>query len=141
MAQSQLDTATARRDEAAATVDKTRAVIAQKRIVAAFPGRLGIRKVDVGQYVSPGMPLVPLQALDQIYADFPLPEQDLARIAVGMPAKVVFKALPNEVVEGRVTFVLHELDAARGEIRLLASEQIHPVGCLPGLLPPCFEHA
>jgi membrane fusion protein, multidrug efflux system len=102
VAQSSLDTATARRDEAAASVDKTRAVIDQKRVVAAFSGRLGIRKVDVGQYVSPGMPLVPLQALDQIYADFPLPEQDLARLRLGQDVEIRVDAYPGGIFKGKL---------------------------------------
>jgi membrane fusion protein, multidrug efflux system len=105
VAQSQLDTAVARRDEAAASVDKTRAVIAQKRIVAAFSGRLGIRKVDVGQYISPGMPLVPLQALDEVFADFPLPEQDLARVKVGQDVEVRVDAYPGTIFKGKVDAV------------------------------------
>jgi membrane fusion protein (multidrug efflux system) len=100
--QSQLDTATARRDEAAASVDKTRAVIAQKRVVAAFSGRLGIRKVDVGQYISPGMALVPLQALDQIYADFPLPEQELSRLKLDQDVEIRVDAYPGGVFKGKV---------------------------------------
>jgi membrane fusion protein, multidrug efflux system len=103
--QSQLDTATARRDEAAASVDKTRAVIAQKRVVAAFAGRLGIRKVDVGQYISPGMALVPLQALDQIYADFPLPEQELSRVRLDQDVEIRVDAYPGGVFKGKVDAV------------------------------------
>ena len=105
VAQSQLDTATARRDEAAAAVDKTRAVIAQKRVLAAFSGRLGIRKVDVGQYISPGMPRVPLQALEEIFADFPLSEQDLARVKLGQDVEIRVDAYPGRVFKGKVDAV------------------------------------
>jgi membrane fusion protein, multidrug efflux system len=77
-------------------------VINQKRVVAAFSGRLGIRKVDVGQYISPGMPLVPLQALEQIFADFPLPEQDLARVKLGQDVEIRVDAYPDSVFKGKV---------------------------------------
>ncbi len=83
-----VDQAQATRDTAAATVDRARAIIAQKTLVAPFPGRLGIRKVDVGQYVSPGTPLVSLTQLDPIYVDFTVPEQTLASIRVGQKADI-----------------------------------------------------
>ena len=68
-----LDTARAKRDTASAAVNKIQAVIAQKTIKAPVSGRLGIRKVERGQYVSPGMVLVTLQQLDPIRVDFPMP--------------------------------------------------------------------
>jgi membrane fusion protein, multidrug efflux system len=71
--QSTVDSALAARDSAAATVERTRAVIAQKAIRAPFAGRLGLRNVDLGQYVAVGTALVTLQQLDPIYADFPVP--------------------------------------------------------------------
>ena len=73
--QSTVDAAIAARDSAAATVERTRALIAQKAIKAPFAGRVGLRNVDLGQYVGVGMPLVTLQRLDPIYADFPLPRR------------------------------------------------------------------
>ena len=83
-----VDQAQATRDTAAATVDRAKAIIAQKAITAPFSGRLGIRKVDLGQYVSPGTPLVTLTQLDPIYVDFPVPEQTLTSIKVGQPVEI-----------------------------------------------------
>ena len=85
-AQSTLESAVAARDSAAATVDRTRAVIAQKTIVAPFAGRLGISKVDVGQYVAVGTSMVTLQQLDPDLRRFPVPEQALGTLAVGQDA-------------------------------------------------------
>ena len=85
--QSTVDTALATRDSAAATVERTRAVIAQKAIKAPFAGRLGLRNVDLGQYVAVGTSLVTLQQLDPIYADFPVPEEALRSLAVGQPVE------------------------------------------------------
>src|SRR5262245_6461057 len=70
-----VDTARSKRETALAAVNKIEAVIAQKAIKAPVSGRLGIRKVERGQYVSPGMTLVTVQALDPIRVDFPMPEQ------------------------------------------------------------------
>ena len=66
-----------------AAVNRIEAVIAQKAIVAPFSGRVGIRKVEKGQYVSAGMPLVSLQALDPIRVDFPMPEQHIGKLQRG----------------------------------------------------------
>jgi membrane fusion protein (multidrug efflux system) len=105
VAQSQLDQAIAKRDETAAAVEKIRATIAQKRITAPFDGKLGIRRVDVGQYVSPGQPLVPLQSLDDIVVDFPLPEQDISRVKVGQTVELRVDAWPGEVFSGTIDAV------------------------------------
>jgi len=94
------DAALAARDAAAATAEKTRAVIAQKAVVAPFAGRLGIRKVDAGQYVSPGTALVTLQQLDPIFVDFPAPEQAIARMEVGAPVEIAVDAMPGKMFRG-----------------------------------------
>jgi membrane fusion protein, multidrug efflux system len=83
-----VDQAQATRDTAAASVDRAKAIIAQKNLTAPFPGRLGIRKVDLGQYVSPGLALVTLTQLDPIYVDFPLPEQSLNTIKPGQQVEI-----------------------------------------------------
>jgi membrane fusion protein (multidrug efflux system) len=61
----------AARDSDAGEVERIEALIAEKSILVPFSGKLGIRQVDVGQYVSPGINLVSLQQLDPIYVDFP----------------------------------------------------------------------
>ena len=81
--QSTVDAALAARNSAAASVEHTRAVIAQKAIKAPFAGRLGLRNVDLGQYVAAGASLTTLQQLDPIYVDFSAPEGALATLAVG----------------------------------------------------------
>ena len=97
-----LDASIASRDTAAATVERVRALIDQKSIEAPFGGLLGIRLVDLGEYVSPGTPLVTLQQLAPIYADFPIPEQSIAQIAVGQTVEVRVDAFPGEVFTGRI---------------------------------------
>ena len=81
--QATLDSALAARDSAAATVQRTQAIIAQKAIRAPFSGRIGIRNADLGQFAAVGTPLASLTRLDPIYADFPVTEDALATIAVG----------------------------------------------------------
>jgi membrane fusion protein (multidrug efflux system) len=100
-----LDTARAKRDTAAASVKRIEAVIAQKAIIAPFSGRVGIRKVEKGQYVAPGMALISLQALDPIRVDFPMPEQTIGKLRVDQTIQVTVDAYPNEVFHGEIQFL------------------------------------
>jgi membrane fusion protein, multidrug efflux system len=98
-----VDTALAKRDTAVAAVNRIRALIAQKSILAPFAGRLGIRKVELGQYVSPGLALVTLQALDPIWVDFPMPEQNIGKLKTGQVIELTVDAFPGKVFKGEVT--------------------------------------
>jgi membrane fusion protein (multidrug efflux system) len=97
-----LDTARTKRDTAQAAANKIEAVIAQKTIKAPVSGRLGIRKVERGQYVSAGMTLVTLQALDPMRADFPLPEQAIGKLRVGQRIEIAVDAFPGKVFKGTI---------------------------------------
>lgn len=97
-----LDTARAKRDTALAAVRRIEAVIAQKTIKAPVSGRLGIRKVERGQYVSPGMVLVTLQQLDPIRVDFPMPEQLISKLRVGQRLEVTVDTFPGEIFKGEI---------------------------------------
>ena len=97
-----LDTARAKRDTALAATKKIEAVIAQKTIKAPVSGRLGIRKVERGQYVSPGMVLVTLQQLDPIRVDFPMPEQFIGKLRVGQHIEITVDAFPGDVFKGAI---------------------------------------
>jgi membrane fusion protein, multidrug efflux system len=100
--QSTVDQALAARDSAAATVQRTRAVIAQKAIRAPFSGRVGLRNADLGQYASVGTALATLQQLDPIFADFPAPEEALATLAVGQDVRMTVDAIPGQTFEGKI---------------------------------------
>ncbi len=104
-ATAQVDSALAARDSAAAAADRTRALIAQKALAAPFAGRLGLRKIDAGQYIQPGTSIVTLQQLDPIDVDFPVPEQDIARVAVGQPIEIVVDAFEGKTFAGKVTSI------------------------------------
>ncbi|MCP1336364.1 efflux RND transporter periplasmic adaptor subunit [Futiania mangrovi] len=96
------DSALAARDVAAAAVERTRALIAQKTIVAPFSGRLGLRKVDLGAYVSPGTALVTLQQSDPILVDFPVPEQYVGDVSVGQAVEISVDAFGARTFAGKV---------------------------------------
>lgn len=98
-----VDTARAKRDSAEAAVNRIRALLAQKAILAPFTGRLGIRHVELGQYISPGLRMVTLQALDPIWVDFPMPEQNVGKLRVGQQIELTVDAYPGQAFGGTVT--------------------------------------
>ena len=100
--QATLDSALAARDSAAATVQRTQAIIAQKAIRAPFGGRIGIRNADLGQFAAVGTPLASLTQLDPIYADFPVTEEALATVAVGQQVTMTVDAIPGQTFTGRI---------------------------------------
>jgi membrane fusion protein, multidrug efflux system len=102
VSQAVVDTTTSKRDSAAASVQRMEAVIAQKNITAPFAGRLGLRRVEKGQYVKAGDPLVWLQSLDPIWIDFPVSEGDLGKLKIGAPIELGVNAYPGQVFEGEI---------------------------------------
>ncbi len=105
VSQSDYDQARSRLEQARAQVDDIAAQLEQKTIKAPFSGRLGIIEVDIGQYLRPGDPIVTLQTLDPISVDFTVPQQELARINVGMPVVVRTDAFDEQAFRGRITAV------------------------------------
>lgn len=97
-----VDTARAKRDSAEAALNRIKALIAQKSILAPFSGRLGIRHVELGQYISPGLAMVSLQALDPIWVDFPMPEQNVGKLRVGAAIELTVDAFPGRTFNGSV---------------------------------------
>lgn len=97
-----VDTARAKRETAEAALNRIKALIAQKAILAPFAGRLGIRHVELGQYISPGLAMVSLQALDPIWVDFPMPEQNVGKLRVGQRIELSVDAFPGKVFTGAV---------------------------------------
>lgn len=106
-AKANFDAAEAARNSAAAAVERVRAIIAQKTLSAPFAGRLGIRKIDLGQYVSPGTSLITLQQLDPIYVDFPVPEKSLDLLKPNQIVEVSVDAYPGKTFRG----VIKTIDA------------------------------
>ena len=131
--QSTVDTAIATRDSAAATVAHSRAIIAQKTIRAPFAGRLGLRNVDLGQYVAVGTNLATLQRLDPIYVDFPAPEGDLSKLAVGQEATMSVDALPGRQFTGRVTAIDARVSAESRNVLMRAQFANPDRKLLPGM--------
>lgn len=117
---SELDTSDARLKQAVAAVQNVEATIAKKTLRAPFSGRLGIRQVEVGQVVSPGAPIVTLQSVDPVYAEFWLPQQDLAQVRAGQPVRVKSDTFPGREWPGEVETVNSEVDSATRNVRVRA---------------------
>jgi membrane fusion protein (multidrug efflux system) len=121
VSKSEYDNAEAQCKQAAAQSDNIRALIAKKSIRAPFPGRLGIRLIDLGQVLNSGQEIVSLQALDPIFVNFLLPQQELARVRPGLPVRVTTDALPGQVIEGKITAINPQVDPATRNIRIQAT--------------------
>jgi len=100
--QATLESAQAKRDSAKATVERIEALIAQKTILAPFSGQLGLRRVEKGQYVSPGQALVWLQALDPIWIDFPVAESEVGKFKPGATIELTVDTYEGKSFEGEV---------------------------------------
>ncbi|MBZ6379579.1 efflux transporter periplasmic adaptor subunit [Pacificimonas flava] len=100
-----LDQRRAERDQAIAAVQQIEARLAQKRIRAPFAGRIGLRRVDLGEYLNPGDPVATLTSLDRLYVEFALPQQELARLDSGAAVTVTSDAFPERTFTARVNAI------------------------------------
>jgi membrane fusion protein (multidrug efflux system) len=128
-----VDSAEAARDTAAAAVERVRALLAQKALAAPFAGRLGIRKIDLGQYVSPGTSFITLQQLDPMFIDFTLPEQALAVLRPGQVVEVQVDAYPGETFQGTIKTVDARVSAETRNVNVRAEIANGAHRFLPGM--------
>ncbi|WP_317932380.1 efflux RND transporter periplasmic adaptor subunit [Halioxenophilus sp. WMMB6] len=108
-------------EQARARVAAQQARIAQKQLRAPYAGRLGIRRVNVGQFVSAGDPMINLQALDKVYVDFTLPEQRYVAVGVGMVVNAQMDALADAEFSGAITAIEPEIDANTRNFKVQAT--------------------
>jgi len=118
VAQSQLDRTIADLEKANADVQNIEAVIKRKTIRAPFSGKVGIRQVNLGQYVPQGAPIVALQSYDKVFVNFTLPQQALARVGTGMALSLTSDAYPDKTFEGEITAVSPQVDPITRTIEL-----------------------
>ncbi len=117
ISKSEFDAAEAAHDQAAAVVVNLQSIIDRKTVRAPFAGRVGIRTVNLGQILRDGDPVIPLQALDPIYVNFSVPQRHVAQLAAGQTLRVTLPGL-EAAVEGRVTAINPQLDAATRNVRV-----------------------
>jgi multidrug efflux system membrane fusion protein len=120
-------------DQARAQIIKTEAVIAQKMIRAPFAGQLGMRQVEVGQYLTPGAPIVTLTDLSTLYVNFTLPSQRRSAIAVGQQVNVTADAFPGRVFTAQITTIEPQISADTRTMTVQATMSNPDDALLPGM--------
>lgn len=115
------DAATAEYQQAEALAQQYQASIDRKTIRAPFDGVLGIRSVNIGQYLQSGDPVVPLQSLDPIYVNFALPQQNLGDLAVGRQVTVTAEGVNDETFTGEINAINSVVDEATRNVRVQAT--------------------
>ena len=115
------DQATAQQKATEANVAEIRATIERKTIRAPFSGILGIRQINLGQYLSAGQAIVPLQALNPIYVNFGVPQQTAAQVLMGRPLRITKEDLPSVAYSGRVTAVDSVVNEATRNVQVQAT--------------------
>jgi membrane fusion protein, multidrug efflux system len=119
--QSTADAAQATYDQAVAGISKTEALISQKLVRAPFDGELGVRRVEVGQFLSAGTQIVTLTDLSMLYANFTVPEKASGALKVGQTVRVSVDAYPGRTFDGKITTIEPQILADTRNIRVQAT--------------------
>ena len=124
VAQADYDKAAADLSQGEARVREIRATIDRKTIRAPFTGVLGIRQINLGQYLAAGEAIVPLQSLDPVYVDFSVPQQEVASVPIGAPVRVGSEGAAGAAKAefgGKVTAIDSVVNDATRNLRLRAT--------------------
>ena len=131
--QATVDQNQAQLDEANANIAKTKALIAQKLIRAPFAGKLGVRQIEVGQYVGAGTPMVTLTDLTQLYINFTLPEKDSAAVHAGQAVEIGVDAFPGQSFQAKIHVIEPQISADTRTIKVQAVMDNPDGKLLPGM--------
>src|SRR3954454_6023531 len=119
--QATVDQAQAAYDQAAAGIAKTEAIISQKLVRAPFEGELGVRHVELGQYLTAGTQIATLTDLSELYANFTVTEKDSGHLKVGQIVRVAVDAYPGRKFEGKITTIEPQISTDTRNIRVQAT--------------------
>lgn len=133
ISKSEYDTAKSKYDAAQAAVDNMQAVMDKKEIRAPFAGTAGIRYVNPGQMVAVGDKLVTLQTLDQVFVDFSLPQNDLAKVKMGLEVTLTTDAIPGREFKGKVNAINPSVDEATRSVQVQAQLNNQDHALRPGM--------
>jgi membrane fusion protein (multidrug efflux system) len=133
VSQATIDTDTANLKSAQAQVHEQQALIEKKFIRAPFDGRLGVRLVDIGQYLNPGQKIVTLQSLDPIFVDFYLPQKYVSRVKVGQKVKLKVDAYPEGNFAGEISAISPKVDMGTRNVQVRATVPNPGKKLLPGM--------
>lgn len=133
ISKSEYDRLAAELQKAVTRVAQLKALLEKKRIIAPFAGTIGIRQVDVGDFVDAGTPVATLQDLSTLFVDFYLPEQNVPLLAIGQQVKISVAAYPDEVFEGQISAINPKVEDSTRNLQVRAS-LANPNGkLLPGM--------
>ena len=121
ISKAELDAAESKFKQKEGAVDNMRAMVGKKEVRAPFDGQLGIRQVNVGQMINAGQQVVALTALDPVYVDFALPQQELAKLSAGFEVRVHTDAVPDREFKGKLTAVNSMVDTVTRNVTLQAT--------------------
>jgi membrane fusion protein, multidrug efflux system len=121
--QATVDAAQAAFDQASAGIARSQAVISQKLVRAPFDGDLGVRMVEVGQYLTAGTQIVSLTDLSVLFANFTVTEKDSGQLKVGQTVRIAVDAYPNRTFEGQITTIEPQISTDTRNIRVQATIQ------------------
>ena len=121
ISKAEIDSAESKFKQKEGTVDNMRAMVGKKEVRAPFDGQLGIRQVNVGQMINAGQQVVALTALDPVYVDFALPQQELAKLSAGFEVRVHTDAVPDREFKGKLTAVNSMVDTVTRNVTLQAT--------------------
>ncbi|HLH96679.1 MAG TPA: efflux RND transporter periplasmic adaptor subunit [Xanthobacteraceae bacterium] len=133
VSQSTLDADEANLKNANAQVAQQQAILDKKTLRAPFAGHLGIRAVDVGQFLAAGTTVVTLQALDPIYVDFFVPQQAVDQVHLNQQIAVKVDAYPKDTFSGEVSAVNPRVDASSRNVQVRATLHNADHRLLPGM--------
>jgi multidrug efflux system membrane fusion protein len=119
--QATVDSAQAAFDQAQAGIAKTEAIISQKLVRAPFDGDLGVRHVEVGQFLTAGTQIVSLTDLSELYANFTVTEKDSGQLKVGQVVRVKVDAYPGQTFDGKITTIEPQIATDTRNIRVQAT--------------------
>jgi membrane fusion protein (multidrug efflux system) len=133
ISKAELDSAESKFRQKQGTVDNMQAMIEKKEVRAPFDGQLGIRLVNVGQMINAGQQVVSLQALDQLFVDFAVPQQNVPNLVQGLEARVRTDALGDRVFVGKVTAINSSVDTATRNVSVQVTLDNHDHALKPGM--------
>src|SRR3954454_13680817 len=119
--QATVDQAQAAYDQASAGIARTQAIISQKLVRAPFDGELGVRHIEVGQYLTAGTQIVTLTDLSKLYANFTVTEKDSGQLKVGQAIRVAVDAYPGRRFDGKITAIEPQIATDTRNIRVQAT--------------------
>ena len=133
VSQATLDTDAANLKNAQAQVAQQQAIIDKKLLRAPFAGHLGIRAVDLGQYLGPGTVIVTLQALDPIFVDFFVPQQSVDQVNLGQTVTVKIDAFKDQTFTGKISAINPKVDTGSRNVQIRATLKNPDHKLLPGM--------